>query len=108
MLITVLALRPIPGFAAELTVAEQVAKLRRGTKIKVELSSGETLKGRMGPATVDQFTLEPRGTALGSARTIRFREARSVRKDGMTGREKWIVFGLVWVAFSVAGYSINH
>jgi len=26
----------------------------------------------------------------------------------MIGREKWIVFGLVWVAVSVAGYSINH
>ena len=108
MLITVLALGANPGLAAEPTVVEQVAKLKRGRKIKVELNSGETLKGRMGSATVDQFTLEPGSTAHGTARPIRFSEVRSVRRDGMTTGEKWAVFGLVWIAISIAGYSINH
>jgi len=108
MLIAVLAHGAIPALAAELTVAEQVAKLKPGRKIKVELNSGETLKGRMGSATVDQFTLEPRSTAHGTARPIRFSEVRSVRRDGMTTGEKWAAFGLVWIAVSIAGYLINH
>lgn len=108
MLITVLTIGATPALAAEVTVAEQVAKLKLGRKIKVELNSGETLKGRMGSATVAQFTLEPRSAAHGTARTIRFNEARSVRRDGMTNGEKWIIVGLVWIAVSVAGYSINH
>jgi hypothetical protein len=108
MLITLLTIGAIPALAAELTVAEQVAKLKPGRKIKVELNGGETLKGRMGSATGDQFTLEPRSTALGTARTIRFSEARSVTRDGMTKGEKWTIFGLVWIAVSIAGYSINH
>ena len=108
MLIMVLALGAIPAWAAEPTVAEQVAKLKPGRKIKVELNSGEILRGRMGAATIDQFTLEPRSTAQGTARTIRFTEVRSARRDGLSTGEKWAVAGLVWIALSVAGYSINH
>ena len=91
----------IPASAAELTVAEQVAKLKVGRKIKVELTCGETLKGRLGSATADQFTLEPRSAAKGTARAVRFNEARSVEPDGLTTGEKWAIFGVVWVAAGI-------
>ena len=108
ILIAVLAMGATPAPAAELTVEKQVAKLKHGRKIKVELNSGERLKGRMGAVSADQFTLEPGSTAQGTARTIRFGEARSVSPDGMTTGEKWAIFGGVWIAAGIAGYSINH
>src|ERR1035441_8537132 len=77
ILITLLVSGAIPAPAAEPTVAEQVAKLKVGRKIKVELNGGETLKGRMGSATADQFALEPRNTAQGTARVVRFNEAQT-------------------------------
>ena len=87
--------------AADLTVAQQVAKLKVGRKIRVELSSGETLKGRMGPAAADQFTLEPRNTSQGASRVVPFSQARSVKPDGLTAGEKWAIFGIIWVAVGI-------
>jgi hypothetical protein len=101
ILITLLVSGAIPAPAAEPTVAEQVAKLKVGRKIKVELNGGETLKGRMGSATADQFALEPRNTAQGTARVVRFNEARSVKPDGLTAGEKWAIFGAIWVAVGI-------
>jgi len=94
-----------PALAAGPTVAEQVAKLKLGRKIKVELNSGEILKGWMGSATADQFALEPRSkaSAQGAARVIRFNEARSVKTDGLTTGQKWAIFGVVWLAIGIAG-----
>jgi hypothetical protein len=108
VLITILAIGAISASAAELTVAEQVGKLKVGRKIKVELNSGETLQGRMGSATADQFALESRSKAQGTARVVRFNEARSVKPDGLTAGQKWAIFGVVWIAVSIVGYSINH
>jgi hypothetical protein len=101
ILITLLGIGTIPAPAAEPTVAEQVAKLKVGRKVRVELNSGETLKGRMDSATADQFTLEPRNTAQGTVRVVRFSEARSVRPDGLTAGEKWAIFGVIWVAVGI-------
>ena len=101
ILISLLLIGAIPASAAELTVAEQVAKVKVGRRIKVELTSGESLKGRMGSAVADQFTLEPGSTANGTARVVRFNEARSVRPDGLTTGEKWAIFGVVWVAVGI-------
>jgi hypothetical protein len=101
VLIALLVIGSVPASAAELTVTEQVAGLAVGRKIKVELTSGESLKGRMGSAAADQFTLEPRGTAQGTARVIRFDEARSVKPDGLTKGEKWAIFGAIWVAVGI-------
>ncbi len=106
MAIAVLTLGVQPASAAEPTVAEQVARLKPGQKIRVELTSGETLKGRMGSATADQFALEPRSPGVN--RTIRFVAARSVKRDGMSTGEKWAIFGVAWIALSIVGYSINH
>ncbi len=106
MAIAVLTLGVQPASAAEPTVAEQVARLKPGQKIRVELTSGETLKGRMGSATADQFALEPRSPGVN--RTIRFVDARSVKRDGMSTGEKWAIFGVAWIALSIVGYSINH
>jgi hypothetical protein len=101
VLIALLLIGAIPASAAELTVAEQVARLKVGRKIKVELTSGERLKGRLGSATADQFTLEPGSAAKGTARAVRFNEARSVEPDGLTTGEKWAIFGVVWVAVGI-------
>ena len=100
-LVTLLLLEAVPATAADLTVAEQVTKLKVGRKIKVELTSGETVKGRMGSTTADQLTLEPR-SSQGSARVVRFTEARSVKADGLTKGQKWIIFGVIWVAVGIA------
>jgi len=101
-LITVLLFGAVPAAAADLTVAQQVAKLKLGRKIKVELNNSETVKGRMGSATADQFILEPDSAAHGAARTIRFVDARSVKSDGMTTSGKWIM----WVIIVFAGLGI--
>lgn len=101
--IALLVIGVMPALAAERTVAEQIAKLKLGRKIKVELNSGETLKGRMGSAAADQFALEPRSTAQGTARVVRFNEARSVKPDGLTAGQKWAIFGVIWVAVAIVG-----
>ena len=102
-LIALLLIGAIPGSARERTVAEEVAKLKAGRKIKVELNSGETLKGRMGSTTTDQFTLEPRNAKKGTARVVRFDEARSAKPDGLTTGEKWAIFGAIWIAVAIIG-----
>ena len=61
-----------------------------GRKITVELNTGETLKGRMGPVSADQFNLEPRRQGQGTTRSVRFDEVRSVR-SGLSGGQKWAV-----------------
>jgi DNA transposition AAA+ family ATPase len=93
---------PIPAQAKDLTVAEQVATLSTGQKVKVEMNSGETLKGRMGLAAANQFTLQLRNAAQGTSRMIRFDEARSVKPDGLSGLAKSaIIFGSIWVAIGI-------
>ena len=100
-LIALLVHGTIPAAAAELTVAEQVAKLNVGRKIKVKLNGGETLKGRMGSSTAGQFTLEPRNVSRGTVRVVRFNEALSVKPDGLTSGQKWAIFGVIWVAVAI-------
>ena len=101
ILIALLVGGAIPAPARDLTVAEQVSKFKVGRRIKVELTSGEMLKGRMGLATADQFVLEPRDAAKGTARVVRFNEARSVRRDGLTAGEKWAIFAGIWVVVGI-------
>ena len=88
ILIAALTIAAVPASAAERTVAEQVARMTLGRKITVELNTGETLKGRMGPVSADQFNLEPRRQGQGTTRSVRFDEVRSVR-SGLSGGQKW-------------------
>ncbi len=97
----VLLVGATPAPAADLTMAQQVAKFKAGRKIKVELNSGETLKGRMGAATAEQFTLEPRNASQGTSRVVQFSEARSAKPDGLSAADKWIIFGVIWVAVGI-------
>jgi hypothetical protein len=85
------------------TVAEQVARLKTGQKIKVELLSGETLKGRMDSATADQFTVELNSKPPVPARVIRFDDVRSAKRDGLSAAKKWAIFGVIWVAVGIVG-----
>jgi hypothetical protein len=103
ILIALTLLKPVPSSAAEKTVAEQVAKLTLGRKIKVTLNSGETLKGRMGSVTADRFSLEPRNAAQGAPRVVPFTEAQSVKPDGTRTSTKWIIGVAIWGAIAIAG-----
>jgi hypothetical protein len=100
ILITLLS---IGTLTASDTVAQQVSKTKVGRKVKVKLISGEILKGRMGPSTSEQFTLESRSTAPGTTRTVQFVEAQSVKPDGLTTGAKWTIAGVVWVALAIIG-----
>jgi hypothetical protein len=106
ILIALLVIGVQPASAEKLTVAEQVAKLKVGRRIKVELGTGETLKGRMGSTTGDQFTLEPGSKSQGTVRVIRFTEAREVKQEGLTTGQKWAIFGVVWVAVAIIAKAI--
>jgi hypothetical protein len=102
--IILLVMGTAPSSAADLTVAEQVAKLKDGRKIKVKLNSGEILKGRMGSVTTDRFSLEPPSKSHGTARAISFDEAQSVKSDGLkTWQKSVITVGVIWVALAIAG-----
>ena len=100
ILITLLAGGVIPA-SPQPTVAEQVARLKAGQKIKVELISGEILKGRMDSVTADQFTMELNGKPPGPARVIRFDEVRTAKRDGLTAGKKWAIFGVIWIAIGI-------
>lgn len=88
ILIAVLAIAAIPASAADRTVAEELARMKFGRKIKMELNTGEILKGRMGAATAEQFNLEPNKPGQATTRAIRFDEVRSV-SAGLSGKQKW-------------------
>ncbi len=107
ILIALLVLGTMPLQAAGQTVAQQVAKLSMGREIKVELTNGETVKGRMGSATATQFSLESRNAGQGAARAIRFEEARSVKADGLTAKRKWGIFAGIWLALGVVSLAIG-
>jgi hypothetical protein len=100
VLITLLTCGVIPA-SSQPTVAEQVASLKAGQKIKVELLSGEILKGRMDSVTADQLTMELSGQPPGSARVIRFDEVRTARHDGLSTGKKWAIFGVIWVVIGI-------
>ena len=102
MLIAVLAIAAVPASGADRTVTEQVARMKLGRKIKVELNTGEILKGRMGSATAEQFNLEPRRPGQRPVRVIRLDEARSVRPTSLTTKQTWGVVIVVWVALAAA------
>jgi hypothetical protein len=94
----------IPASAAERTVSEQVAKLKIGRKIKVKLTGGDTLKGRMGTATAEQFSLQPRDAGKGAARVFQFTEVQSVTPDGMSTARKWIIgVAIGWISLAIIG-----
>jgi hypothetical protein len=103
LLIMLMTLGAVPATSAELTVAEQVAKVKVGRKIKVKLNNGDTIRGQMGAASADQFMLESPATAPGNARTVLFTEVQSVKPDGLTRGEKWAIFGVVWVVVGIVG-----
>jgi hypothetical protein len=98
-----LAIFVAPASASDLTIAEQVAKLKIGGKVKVKLSGGDTLIGRMGAATADQFNLEPPNAGQGTVRVVRFTEAQSVKRDGLSRGKKWVIgVAVVWIALAIA------
>ena len=101
VLIATLVLGAISLPAAEQTVAQQVGRLSLGRKIKVEMMSGEVLKGKLGSATTDQFILEPRAAGKGSSRPVPFQAARSVKADGMTTGQKWGTFFAIWIGLGI-------
>jgi hypothetical protein len=98
--ISLLVLWGFPA-AGQMTVAQQVARLKIGRKVRVELNSGETLKGRIGSSDAAQFTLNPQSRPQGTTRVVLFSEARSVRTDGLTPGEKWAIFGVIWVVVGI-------
>jgi hypothetical protein len=100
-LVALLTMEAFPALAAERTVAEQSAGFKPGRKIKVELNSGEILKGRMGSIGADRLTLEPANAAHGTARVVQFNDARSVKPGGLTTGQKWLIFGGVWIAVGI-------
>jgi hypothetical protein len=86
--------------AAERTVAEQVGKLKHGQKIKVNLNSGDLLKGRMGSVGADTFTFEPAGK--GAVREVAFKNVQTVKPDGLNvGQKLLIVVGVAFVVLVV-------
>jgi hypothetical protein len=92
VLITLLSCGVVPAWSQPM-VAEQVARLKAGQKIKVELISGEILKGRMDSVTADRFTMEPSSKPPVPARVIRFDEVRTASRDGLSAGKKWAIFG---------------
>jgi hypothetical protein len=100
VLITLLTCGVIPA-SPRPTVADQVASLKAGQKIKAELIGGEILKGRMDSATGGQFSMELSGKPSGSSRVVRFDEVRSARCDGPSAGKKWAIFGVIWVAVGI-------
>ncbi len=103
VLIMLMTVGALPATPAELTIAEQVAKVKVGRKIKVKLNTGETIRGQMGASSADQFVVESPGAVQGNARTIQFTEVQSVKPDGLSRGEKWAIFGVVWVVVGIVG-----
>src|SRR5262245_21485916 len=101
MLIAVLAIGAMPAAAAPSGVREQIAKFKHGRKIKVELFSGSILKGRLGTVGPDQFTLEAANGLSSSESKIRFDEVRSVKPDGLTRTDKWVIFGVIFTGLGI-------
>jgi hypothetical protein len=93
--------------AADPTVAERVAKTRFASKVKVELNSGELLKGRMGRARANEFTLVEKGQTAATGRVILFSDIKSIKHDGLTRGQKWIIVGVVWVVVGIVGGAIT-
>src|SRR5262245_33405366 len=86
-----------PSASAKSTVAEQVARIESGRKITVKLKTDEIVKGRMGNVAPDQFSVKTDH----SERQIRFVEVESVKPDGLTRGEKWLIFGVVWISIGI-------
>ncbi len=92
-LIVALTLGSIPAHAKPRPVEEQVASLGAGEKIRVLLTNGEIVRGRLGAVAPDQFTLEPPNVSKGTPRVVKFSDARSVKQD--RGMSKGVKIGLI-------------
>ncbi len=84
----------VSGLHAEASLAETFRKIKTGRKVEVTLISGATIKGRLGAVSNEGFTLEP-------ASTLAFSDVRRVRATGLTRADKWIIFGVIWVAVGI-------
>ena len=51
----------------------------------------------MGNVAPDQFSVKTDQ----SERQIRFVEVESVKPDGLTRGEKWLIFGVVWISIGI-------
>ena len=87
-------------------VAAKVHSIKTDHKVEVTLKSGEILKGRMGASSNERFTLEPM-KAKGVRRAIAYNQVKSIRATGLSKRDKWIIFAVIWVGVGiVAGATI--
>jgi hypothetical protein len=87
-------------------VAAKVHKIKTGHKMEVTLKSGEILRGRMGASSNERFTLEPMN-AKGARRAIAYNQVQNIRATGLSKRDKWIIFAVIWVGVGiVAGATI--
>ena len=94
----------LPSFVqGQVDVPAQAHKIKTGRKVEVALKSGEILKGRMGANTNEGFTLEPVKVGTGAPRAISYDQLSTVRATGLSTRDKWIVFAVVWVAAGAIG-----
>jgi hypothetical protein len=87
----------------QVDVPAQAHKIKTGRKVEVALKSGEILKGRMGANTNEGFTLEPTKVGTGAPRAISYDQLNSVRATGLSTRDKWIIFAVVWVVAGAIG-----
>ncbi len=87
-----LLLPATPAFAAEVPIAEQVAKLKPGQRIKVELVTGEVLKGKLDTSAPQQFKVIPSATPA-TPREVQFSEVRTIKPDGLSNGVKWVIAG---------------
>jgi len=68
----------IPASARERKPEDRIRKLKLGSRVVVTLKDKETLKGRLGKVTQDQFTLKPLAPASWSSREILFQDIRDI------------------------------
>ena len=60
-------------------IKAEVGLFRPGSNVEVKLRDGQKLRGRLGNMTGDSFELQPVKNGISSARTVAFRDVRSIR-----------------------------
>jgi len=93
--------------AAERSPAEQARKIKPGSRIEVVLASGETLTGRLGAVSEQEFNLLSSAGAAAS-RTVPFGDVQSLRSKRSTGARIAIDAGIVFAALLVIGLVVGR
>ena len=74
----------IPASARERTPLEQARNIAQGSKVQVELKTGQIVRGRLGEVTETQFTLEPLNPDTGPNTELLFQDVWMVRSTEPT------------------------